>query len=302
MSSRSPKSFLPPELENIVGMLSEGKEYKSLMYINPKIHTKEKFIKKELSEIDLKDLVKFNNAYKLLSEYCESKKIDFKLEKIGIFIKLLDQTPDLTIFGIDSMYAFDKNTLDYEFNLEILKDLSMEHYNNDFTNLMYEQFTEQQKVKMYNWYSRNNIKNFNDITEDLEDDFLTDLNYDLNIFRSQIYEDAPEISIDDIANNIKVYIDLFIKYLFFVDNIAEMLPKDIQKQLNEIDSDTISIIIEAIEKLQKEHPKIRKYGDINVISKILYPYITEEIKEFKKKQEEERKEIEIDEEEYEDYY
>ena len=45
------------------------------------------------------------------------------------------------------MYAFDKNTLDYEFNLDILKDLSMEHYNNDFTNLMYEQFTEQQKVK-----------------------------------------------------------------------------------------------------------------------------------------------------------
>ena len=155
---------------------------------------------------------------------------------------------------------------------------------------------------MYNWYSRNNIKNFNDITEDLEDDFLTDLNYDLNIFRSQIYEDSPEISIDDIANNIKVYIDLFIKFLFFVDNIAEMLPKDIQKQLNEIDSDIISIIIEAIEKLQKEHPKIRKYGDINVISKILYPYIIEEIKEFKKKQEEERKEIEIEEEEYEDYY
>ena len=101
MSSRSPKSFLPPELENIVRKLSEGKEYKSLMHINPKIHTKEKFIKKELSEIDLKDLIKFNNAYKLLSEYCESKKIDFKLEKIGIFIKLLDQTPDLTIFGID---------------------------------------------------------------------------------------------------------------------------------------------------------------------------------------------------------
>ena len=95
---------------------------------------------------------------------------------------------------------------------------------------------------------------------------------------------------------------MFIKFLFFVDNIAEMLPKDIQKQLNEIDSDIISIIIEAIEKLQKEHPKIRKYGDINVISKILYPYIIEEIKEFKKKQEEERKEIEIEEEEYEDYY
>jgi hypothetical protein len=265
-------SALPPVLENIVGGYSNAKEYKSLMQINKNIHTKEKFIGNELSNLDLKDIIKFKDAYNLMLEYSTEKKQPFDLNNISIFLKLVEYIPEIdiefsSIFDLEGDNSVSSKIKNKSFDL---LNLDLYSYNTKITELFFDNFTDDQKN-----YLRSQIflPNHNPSDEDIYNELV----YRINFFRSELYKEFPEIRFDYISENIELYNKQFIQDYFLDTMIIDMIPKKIIKQIkkNPQGDDLFDVVSTSIDHVQTKNPEVKRYDDINKIFKLAYPYILE---------------------------
>jgi hypothetical protein len=68
---------LPNVLENIVGEYTDEDDYKNLIKFNPKVHTSEKLVCKQLTNVPEDTIIKFRDSYNkslvLIKEFVKYK-------------------------------------------------------------------------------------------------------------------------------------------------------------------------------------------------------------------------------------
>ena len=87
---------LPNVLENIVGEYTDEKDYKNLIKFNPKVHTSEKLVCKQLTNVPEDTIIKFRDSYNrsliLIDKFVED----------GSY---LDYNPDTIFIKVDPNYV-----------------------------------------------------------------------------------------------------------------------------------------------------------------------------------------------------
>lgn len=227
-------SSLIPDLENIVGRLSDQKTYQTLIQHDPSIHTNDKLIQQEAKDIPVDDVLTLFNCYKIAREFRTEQSSERSLLNIASIILPFAEFFDLKSIDDLSRKIFYKMSFRGEKILVYItlsdciihildKNLNpFDNLLNDDTlpGLLYPLISDSEKT-----YWRNYIH-----TEEFDDEQL------FSILKHKIYE-AVEYLVENLVDinlyNSKSYLDKLVKVMKFPLQIHSVLPDEIKVKYEE---------------------------------------------------------------------
>jgi len=176
---------LIPELENIVGDYTDETDYKKLIQLDPKIHSHDKLLIKQLSDVPVDLLLEYREMYNLALQFNETNTFDYYLSPqylTGLFIQFKSLYPNLhTLSDFKSirhtMGNTSSNLFDFQILFEYIVSVSIDVYD---SNVLQNVFTD---------------------SETILEEYGTDLE---NFTREQLYE--SDTNIDTIQNDLENFI------------------------------------------------------------------------------------------------